>query len=60
MNTVLLLQKLIAIERAIGFESPQTLRLMVIDVEDYVLGIQNKAIDRLCTEPRPVHDPLPN
>lgn len=58
MNTVLLLQKLIEIERAIGLESPQTLRLMVVEIEDCVLGIQKKAIDRLFTEP-PL-DPLPN
>lgn len=60
MNTILLLQKLIEIERAIGSESTQTLRLMVIDVEDCVLGIQKKAIDRLCMGPRYAHEPLPN
>ena len=60
MNTVLVLQKLIEIERAIGFESPQTLRLMVFDLEDCVLGIQKKAIDRLCTEALLADDPMLN
>lgn len=60
MNTLLVLQKLIEIERAIGFESPQTLRLRVFDVEDCVLGIQKKAIDRFCTEACLAHDPMSN
>jgi hypothetical protein len=40
MNSTILLQKLIAIERSIGMADNGTIRQLVYDAEDYLLQIQ--------------------
>jgi hypothetical protein len=45
MNTTVLLRKLIAIERMIGRTDTNTLRGLVFDAEDYLLGMQKEQAD---------------
>ncbi|MGD0154499.1 MAG: hypothetical protein ABSB50_00280 [Terracidiphilus sp.] len=45
MNTTVLLRKLIAIERMIGKTDANTLRGLVFDAEDYLLGMQKEQAD---------------
>ena len=49
MNT--LLDKLIEIERSIGVETDSTLRNLVIDAQDCVLGMQKQAVENLRKSP---------
>ncbi len=51
MNHTLLLQKLIAIERAIGVADNNTLRDLVYEAESYLLLMQREAVDKLSVEP---------
>jgi len=51
MNHTLLLQKLIAIERAIGVASNNTLRNLIYEAESYLLQIQRDVVDELSGHP---------
>ena len=55
MNAETLLLKLIAIEQAIGKKDQSELRRMVIDAEDYLLGIQKSTVQRLMAYGRTAH-----
>jgi hypothetical protein len=52
VNTTILLQKLINIERAIGTESDQTILDKVFDAENCVLQMQREMIENLRKQPR--------
>jgi hypothetical protein len=52
VNTTILLQKLIDIERAIGTESDQTILDKVFDAENCVLQMQREMIENLRKQPR--------
>ena len=51
MNQTVLLQKLIAIERAIGMASNNTLRDLVYDAEGYLLQMQREEVEALAARP---------
>lgn len=51
MNHTILLQKLIAIERAIGMASNNTLRNLVYEAEGYLLQMQREEIEALSSQP---------
>ena len=51
MNQTVLLQKLIAIERAIGVTSNNTLRDLVYDAEGYLLQMQREEVEALAAQP---------
>ncbi len=52
MNHTLLLQKLIAIERAIGVASNNTIRNMVYESQSHLLKMQREAVEALPMRPR--------
>jgi len=52
MNTTVLLQKLIEIERSIGVETNATIRNQVLDLQDYVLEMQKQTLENLRKQPR--------
>ena len=58
MNAETLLLMLIAIEKAIGKKEQIELRRMVIDAEDYLLGIQKSTVERLAANVRFAHAAL--
>ena len=43
MHVKQLLERLIEIERAIGVQEPQTVRAMVMEAQEYLLGLQKAA-----------------
>jgi hypothetical protein len=47
MDTTILLEKLIDIERFIGVEPDSVIRRKVIDIEDYILTMHEEAIENL-------------
>jgi hypothetical protein len=47
MDTTVLLEKLIDIERFIGVEPDAVIRRKVIDIEDYILTMHEEAIESL-------------
>ncbi len=51
MNQTILLQKLIAIERAIGVASNNTLRDLIYDAEGYILQMQREEVEALAARP---------
>ncbi len=51
MNHTLLLQKLIAIERAIGVASNNTLRDLVYEAEGHILQMQREEVEALAARP---------
>jgi hypothetical protein len=51
MNHTLLLQKLIAVERAIGVASNNTVRDLVYDAEGYLLQMQREKVEALAARP---------
>jgi hypothetical protein len=51
MNHTLLLQKLIAIERAIGVANNNNLRNMVYEAEGYLLEMQREEVEGLRVQP---------
>ncbi len=51
MNHTLLLQKLIAIERAIGVASNNTVRDLVYEAEGYLLQMQREEVEALAARP---------
>lgn len=51
-NHTLLLQKLIAIERAIGVANSNTVRNMVYETESHLLKMQREAVEALPMRPR--------
>ncbi len=51
MNHTLLLQKLIAIERAIGATSNNTLRDLVYEAEGYLLQMQREEVEAWAARP---------
>lgn len=52
MNPTILLQKLIAIERAIGVASNNTLRDLVYDAESYLLQMQKEEVEAVAIRPK--------
>jgi hypothetical protein len=52
MNHTLLLQKLIAIERAIGVANDNTVRNMVYESQSHLLKMQREAVEALPMRPR--------
>jgi len=57
MNSSVLLEKLIQIERSIGTETNFTVRGLVQDAQDYVLGMQREKVEKLRKEPRRIEAP---
>jgi hypothetical protein len=51
INHTLLLQKLIAIERAIGVASNNTLRDLVYEAEGHILQMQREEVEALAARP---------
>jgi hypothetical protein len=51
MNTTVLLQKLIEIERSIGVETNATIRNQVLDLQDHVLEMQKQTLESLRKQP---------
>ncbi len=51
MNMITLLEKLIAIERAIGVEDQIMLRRRLLDAQDYVLEMQKELAENRRKEP---------
>ena len=51
MNQTILLQKLIAIERAIGVASNNTVRDLVYEAEGYLLQMQKEEVEALAARP---------
>jgi hypothetical protein len=61
MNTNILLDKLIEIERSIGVETNTTLRKQVLDAQDCVLEMQREMVENLRKGPRRfVLEPFPS
>ena len=61
MDTNILLQKLIEIEKSIGVETNTTLRKQVLDAQDCVLQIQKETAENLRKGPRRfVFEPFPS
>jgi hypothetical protein len=52
MNTSVLLEKLVQIERSIGIETNNTLRAMVLDAQDCALALQKSLAQHLRAESR--------
>ena len=51
MSTATLIQKLMDIEHAIGVKDSTTIRNMLIDAQDSVLGLQKELVDYLRAKP---------
>jgi hypothetical protein len=60
MDTTSLLQKLIEIEQAVGSEEHATIRRMIVEAQECLLGFQKNALTRLCQAPQSTRRPLPN
>ncbi|HUN84768.1 MAG TPA: hypothetical protein VMU48_10330 [Terracidiphilus sp.] len=60
MDTTSLLQKLIEIEQAVDSEELATIRRMIIEAQECLLGFQKSALTRLCPVPKARQQPLPN
>ena len=52
INQTIVLQKLIAIERAIGVASNNTVRDLVYDAEGYILEMQREEVRALAMQPK--------
>jgi hypothetical protein len=50
VNLSLILEKLIDIEKAIGFQELTTLRMMVIDAQDSVLAMERQSTEDMRNE----------
>jgi hypothetical protein len=65
MKTASLIEKLLTVERAVGHESPGTIRAMLLDLEDAVVHAERDLLAALLeieslrknAQPRPAHAP---
>jgi len=57
MNTTVLLEKLIQIERSIGVETNFAVRSLVQDAQDYLLGMQRERVEHLRKASRRFEEP---
>jgi len=60
MDTTSLLQKLIEIEQAVGREELATIRRMIVEAQECVLGVPKSALSRLHSGVQATRRVLPN